>query len=120
MGDNFLETQAGNTKKRRAKAAAKRDTPKLLNRPDAVLDEFTIDCQDSVVLRPGDTVLCLLGKNGSPVDVVFENHLLGHVGIGGGEVLRREIEQSGAGRLQVVSHCKLTDTAKARLVKESN
>jgi hypothetical protein len=44
--------------------------------------------------------------------------LLGHVGVGGGEVLRREIEQPGIGRLQIVSHCTLTDTAKARLVKE--
>ena len=118
MGDNFLEGQAGNTKKRRAKSAVKRDTPRLISRPDEVVDEFTIDCQNSVVLNPGDTVHCLPGQNGSPVDVVVENRLLGHVGVGGGEVLRREIEQPGIGRLQIISHCTLTDTAKARLVKE--
>lgn len=118
MGDNFLEVQAGNTRKRRAKAAANRDMPKLISRPDSVSDEFTIDCRDAVLLKPGIQVLCLPGKNGLPVDVVYENSLLGHVGVGGGEVLRREIEQAGVGRLQIVNYCSLTDTAKARLVKE--
>lgn len=118
MGDNFLEDQAGKTKKRRAKAAVKRDTPKLLVRPDSVSVEFTIDCQNGAVLKPGDQVLCLLGRGEAPVDVVLENRLLGQIGMGGGDVLRKEIEQPGVGRLQIISHCTLTDTAKAKLVKE--
>ena len=118
MGDNFLEDQAGKTKKRRAKAVAKRNSPKLISRPDSIADEFTIDCQGGVVLKPGDRVLCLPGQNGSPVDVVFENRLLGHVGVGGGESLRKQIDQPGVAQLQIVSFCKLTDTAKAELVKE--
>lgn len=118
MGDNFLENQAGNTKKRRAKAVIERDTPTLLSRPDTISDEFTIDCHSNVSFKPGDIVVCLLGQNGSPVDVVIENHLLGHVDVGGGETLRQEIERSGVGRLQILSHCTLTDTAKAKLVKE--
>lgn len=118
MGDNFLESQAGMTKKRRAKAAVKRDAPKLLVRPDSVTNEFTIDCRDGIVLRPGEQVLCLPGRSGSPIDIVHENRLLGHVGVGGGDVLRQEIAQPGVGRLQIVSHCSLTDTAKATLVME--
>jgi hypothetical protein len=118
MGDNFLESQAGNTKKRRAKAAEKRDTPKLIARPDVVVDEFRIDCKNGVVLKPGEHVICLPGRNGAPVDVVHEHRLLGNVAVGGGEVLRQEIEQNGVGRLQIVSYCMLTDTAKARLLKE--
>ncbi len=118
MGDNFLEDQAGKTRKRRARAVTKRDAPKLLVRPDAVSDEFTIDCQNGAILKPGDWLMCVPGQNGAPVDVVQENRLLGHVAVGGGDVLRRQIEGAGVGKLQVVSHCVLTDTAKARLVQE--
>lgn len=118
MGDNFLEGQAGNTKKRRAKAAAKLAAPKLLARPDVMLDEFTIDCQNNVSAKPGDMVICVANQNGGPIDVVIENRLLGRIELGGGEVLRNAIEHLGVGRLEILSHCSLTDTAKARLVQE--
>lgn len=118
MGDNFLEKQAGMTKKRRAKAVAKRDVPRLINRPDSICDEFTIDFHGDGAVKAGDMLLCLPGQSGLPVDVIFENHLLGHVGVGGGEILLRAIEQFGVGRLEVISHCTLTETAKARLVQE--
>lgn len=118
MGDNFLEDQAGKTKKRRAKAASKRDTPKLIERPDVVIDEFTIDCLDGVSFKPGDLVLCFPGRTVSPVDVVVENQSRGAVNLGGGDVLRREIEGAGVGKLEITSVCDLTDTAKAKLVRE--
>lgn len=118
MGDNFLEDQAGKTKKRRAKSAAKRDTPKLIERPDVITEEFTIDCFDGASFKPGDVVLCFPGRNGSPVDVVVENQSKGSVNLGGGNVLRRVIEGAGVGKLQITSFCDLTDTAKAKLVQE--
>lgn len=118
MGDNFLEAQAGNTRKRRAKAEAKRDSPKLIERPDVVVDEFTIECLEGVSLRTGDVVMCFPGRNGSPVDVVVENQFKGAVNRGGGQVLRQSIEATGIGKLHILSTCDLTETAKARLIQE--
>ncbi|MCA9112021.1 MAG: hypothetical protein KDA52_18860 [Planctomycetaceae bacterium] len=119
MGDNILEDQAGKTRKRRAKAAAQRDTPKLIERRDVVFDEFTIDCHEGMSFKPGELALCFLGRNGSPVDVVVENQAKGVVAVGGGDdVLRRKIERVGVGKVRITSFCDLTDTAKAVLLRE--
>ncbi len=119
MGDNFLEDQAKNTRKRRAKAAAKRGTPKLFDRSDRVTEEFTIDCLDGTAVKTGDLVLCFPGQNGLPLDVVIENRLFGSVGeIGGGGVLRQRIEEFGVGKLRITSYCDLAGTARAELIQE--
>src|SRR5579863_5888979 len=109
MGDNFLEGQAKNTKKRRTKATSKMLMPKLISRPDEIVDEFTLDCLDGLTLAPGDVLRCFPGMNGAPVDVVREHRNIGSVNEnGGGGALRRQIEQQGVGRLHVRSFNEFT------------
>ena len=91
-------------------------TPTLLDRPDEIIDEFTIDCRDGAILKPGEELRCFPGTNGSPVDIARAHHNVGSVGEGGGEVLRRCIEQRGAGKLRILSFNALTGTAKAEII----
>ena len=118
MGYNFLEAQAKHSKKRRAKAISKMQTPKLFERPDEVTDEFTIDCNHGATLKPGEQLRCFPGTNGAPVDVARAHQHVGSISEGGGEVLRRWIEQRGVGMLHVLSVDALTGTAQAGLVEE--
>ena len=117
MGDNFLEEQAKNSKKRRAKAKSKIDEPKLFQRGDEITDEFTIDCCDGQQLVPGEILRCFPGDNGSQVEVARDHHNVGRVGEGGGDVVRNRIDQTGVGKLKVCSVNPLTGTAQAEIVK---
>jgi hypothetical protein len=119
MGDNVLEGQAKNTRKRRAKAAAGMQAPKLIERPDEVLDQFTIDCKEGQHLKVGEVLYCFPGTDGAPVDVVRQHENVGSVDeTGGGKELRKQIEGRGAGKLRICSLDELTGTSQAEFVRE--
>ena len=118
MGDNFLEEQAKNSKKRRAKAKSKMETPKLFERADEITDEFTIDCREGQQLSSGDVLRCFPGDNGNPVEVARDHQNVGCVGDGGGNVLRNYICKAGVGKLRVLNVNPLTGSAQAEFVKE--
>lgn len=118
MGDNFLEEQAKNSKRRRAKAKTEMGVPKLLTRPDEVADEFTIDCHSGQELKLGEELRCFPSVIDDTVDVARAHRQVGSVGEGGGSVLRQFIDQSGVGRLRIRSVNPLTGTAQAEIIKE--
>lgn len=118
MGDNYLEAQAKNTKKRRAKAAAAIKAPKLLIRPDQVLDNFTVDCRDGYELAAGDVLLCFPGA-GDGVDVVRGHERVGAVGpLGGAQSLSAKIDEAGVGRLRVISFDLIGGSAQVEPIRE--
>ena len=93
-------------------------TPTLLDRPDEITDEFTIECRDGTILQPGEELRCFPGPNGASVDVARAHHNIGLVGAEGGSgVLQRCIEHRGTGRLRVLSFNALTGTARAEIVR---
>jgi hypothetical protein len=117
MGDNFLEGQAGNTKKRRAKSTAEMQVPKLNFRPDEMISEFTVDCRDGISLSPGEILRCFPGASGVPVDVARDHQNIGFIGdSGGGESLRSAIELSGFCKVRVSSFDALSSTAQVQCV----
>jgi hypothetical protein len=119
MGDNFLEGQANSTKKRRAKATAAMQAPKLITRPDEIIDEYTIDCRNGQVLTVGEILRCFPSSNGAPVDVARDHNNIGTIGQrGGGQSLRMQIEPCGVGTLRVRSFNELTSTAQVERVRE--
>lgn len=118
MGDNFLESQAKNAKKRRARAASNMHVPKLIARPDEIVDVFTIDCCDGQILQAGEVLRCFPGANGAPVDVARAHEHVGSIGIGGGETLRRVLAETGTMNVCIRSYDPLTATATAELKKE--
>lgn len=118
MGDNVLEGQAKNTQKRRAKAVAGMQTPKLFQRSDEVRDQYTIDYKEGQQLKPGDVLRCFPGTNGSPIDVASMHENIGSVDeSGGGNQLRKQIEEAGVGNLRICSVNELTETALAEFVR---
>lgn len=119
MGDNVLEGQAKNTRKRRAKAVAGMQTPKLFQRSDEVRDQYTVDYKEGQQLKPGEVLLCFPGTNGAPIDVTRKHENIGSVEeSGGGNQLRKQIEDAGAGNLRISSVNELTETAQAEFVRD--
>lgn len=91
-------------------------TPKLFERPNEIMDEFTIDCRDGETLKPGEELRCFPGTNGVPVEVARAHQNVGSIREGGGAVLRGYIEQRGVGKLCVLSFNALTGTAQAEMI----
>ena len=119
MGDNFLEAQAKNTKKRRAKAVAEINTPKLIERPDEVRDRFTVECADGCELAAGETLRCFPGERADAVDVARGHQTVGQVNeLGGGRALASDVQAAGVGRLRVVSFDGLAGSAQVEQVRE--
>jgi hypothetical protein len=119
VGDNYLEAQAKNTRKRRAKAAAAIKAPRLLVRPDQVLDHFTVECRDGYELLAEDLLYCYPGAGSNVIDVVRGHERVGTVGqLGGSESLAAEIEGAGVGRLRVISFDKLGGSAQVQRITE--
>ena len=118
MGDNFEEGQAKNTQKRRAKARANLAKPKLLLRPDKIVDEFTVECQAGTTLHPGEELRCF-PTNENKVNVARQHQNVGVVGATGGcAALQEIIEHSGVGRLRVERFNELTETAQVVIVRQ--
>jgi len=116
MGENVLESQAKNTKKRRARRAADEQQGRLFERADRVSDEFTVDRTTSTATpKVGDVLHCYIGKGKAPVDVAFENQQIGVVNEGGGDVLREITQPVGCQAAVIQSICELTDTMKIQI-----
>jgi hypothetical protein len=121
MGDNFLEGQAKSTKKRRAKAAAVINAPKLIIRGDEVVDEFTVDCREGCELSPGEELLCFQNARGDTIDVARGHLNVGKVKqAGGAGSLATELQGEGVGRLRVRSFDHLAGSAQVERVREEN
>ena len=118
MGDNVLESQARNTKKRRSRRQAQLQQGELLQRGDHVIDVFTIDCSAGHGLKEGDVLHCYPGKADSPVDVIRENRQIGVVRGAGGIAIAEIAKQFGCCQVVAVSVCELTDTAKVQFKRE--
>lgn len=119
MGDNFLEGQAKNTKKRRARAVSQMETPKLFERPDEVVDEFTIDCRDGQTFAAGEILFCFPNSVGDSVDVARNHEHIGCVReSGGAKTLRIRIDGPGVGKLLVRSFNQLACTAQVEAVQD--
>lgn len=119
MGDNFLEAQVKNTKKRRARAAAIINSPKLIVRPDEVVDEFTVECRDGFELSPGEVLRCFPGESSSAVEVARGHLNVGEVTqSGGGRVLKSEIQAEGVGRLRICTFDQLAGSAQVECFRE--
>lgn len=119
MGENILESQAKNTKKRRTRIAADRQQKELFERGDQVCEEFTVDkSTGGPAVKIGDVLLCLTGKGNAPVDVIYENKKIGIVDDGGGDVLREITLSIGCQPVVVCGICELTDTMKIQLKKD--
>lgn len=116
MGDNFLEEQARNTKKRRAKGGAALRTEKLFKRADNVVDHFTVECDDGYELKPGDILFCFPSQNGRGVEVSLQHKAIGVVAEdGGATALTESITAEGVGQLRVVSFDALAGAAQVEL-----
>lgn len=112
MGDNFLEGQAKNTKKRRDKASKLINTPTLFQRPDELIDVYTLDCLDGVSLKPGEILRCFPGSNETPVEVAQYHQNVGKISeSGGGLSLQNKIKIHGVGKLIVRNFNELTSSA---------
>lgn len=121
MGDNFLEAQAQNTKKRRAKAAAVINAPKLIVRSDEVVDEFTVDCREGMELKPGEELRCFQTSCEDLLDVARGHLNVGKVTeAGGARSLVAEIQTKGVGRLRVRSFDRLAGSAQVERITEEN
>ena len=104
MGDNYLEAQAKNTKKRRAKGTVKINSPTLLSRADRIFDRYTVDCFDGYEIAKGDVLICFAGPSPGVIEVVQGHQRVGEVTLlGGGESLTAEIQSDGIGHLRVTS-----------------
>lgn len=118
MGDNFLEEQAKNTKKRRARGAATIGRETLFKRPDQVTDQFTVDCHEGNDLIKGDILWCFQNADGKGVDVIQKHKTIGLVvAEGGGAELAVEIGIEGVGQLRVVSFDSLSGAAQVERVQ---
>jgi hypothetical protein len=119
MGDNILESQATNTKKRRERQQAQLQQDELFARPDEISTEYTVDCSRFPEMKIGDTVHCYIGKDGVTVDVLKENRRVGTVGSDGGlDSLRSSLGQAAIGVFVVQTLCDITETAKIMAKKE--
>jgi hypothetical protein len=114
MGDNILESQAQNTKKRRQRQRAALKQPELIVRLEEISIEYTVEPVGGSALKPGDRIHCYVRDDGVSIDVVQDNHLVGVVPHdGGADVLRHSLGDVRLGVLIVRSICELTGTAKA-------
>lgn len=119
MGDNILESQAKNTKKRRSRKQTDLEQGRLFIRGNDASIEFTVDCDatDSSQ-KVGDVLHCFPGRGKAPVDVVHENRKIGVVDEGGGATLRKILAESGCKSLIVTNVCELTNTLKAQFKRD--
>lgn len=119
MGDNFLEGQAKNTKKRRARATSAMQAPKLIERSDEIIDEFTVECREGVVLQPGDILRCFPSSNDSLVDVALDHRNIGTVGEAGGvQSLHPQVKVAGMAKVRVNKFDSLAGTAQVVCVED--
>lgn len=119
MGDNYLEAQAKNTRKRRAIAAEEIESPKLFVRPDRVTERYTVDCVGGGGIDVGEELTCYPGGSDGVIDVVRGHLRVGEVGPhGGGLSLEEDINDEGVGRLRVVSIDPIGGSAEVETFKE--
>jgi hypothetical protein len=117
MGDNVLESQAQNTRKRRQRHRESQSQGQLFVRPEVVAVEYTVECTDGNSIASGDRVNCYVAPDGVQVDVVKETRRVGIVSrSGGAELLRRSLDTSGIASAVVRKACELSGTATIAIV----
>lgn len=116
MGQNILEGQAKNTEKRRMKAKATMQAPVLIDRPDLVIQEFTLVIRDDASVAVGEKFNCYCGSRNQPVDVAREYEHIGTIQqSGGGDALSSALSTTGMGVLLVRSLDAVAGTAQVEL-----
>jgi hypothetical protein len=117
MGENVLESQAQNTRKRRQRHKAGQLQGELFARPDVVAVEYTVECADEPGIADGDQVVCYVVPDATRVDVLKENRRVGVVNpAGGADLLRRSLAPVGIASAVVCKACKLSGTATIAIV----
>jgi hypothetical protein len=112
MGDNVLESQAQNTRKRRQRHRDRQLQGELVVRPEVIAVEYTVECNDGNAIAHGDQVDCYACADGERVDVVKENRRVGVITrSGGADLLQASVGVSGIGRAVVLKVCELSGTA---------
>jgi hypothetical protein len=119
MGDNLLEGQVNNSRKRRDRAMVEMQLPSLLARPDGVLRRvFTVKPVGGVALIEGEVLLAIHNGDDLQVDVIRDYSQIGVIEGEGAKVLGEALADIGAARLRIGRILGLSGFGEAEIVKE--
>lgn len=94
MGDNVLEGQVTNSRKRRDRAMAGMQLPSLLTRPETVRRFFTVKPVDGVTLQVGEALFAIRTDGDLSIDVTRDYRRVGTVAGEGAQVLGRALAET--------------------------
>jgi len=118
MGDNLLEGQVKNSRKRRDRAMTEMQLPSLLIRPELVRQVFTVKPVDGAVFEEGEVLLAVRTGGGAHIDVTRDYDRIGVVEGEGARVLTQSLMDIGVARLRIGEVLGLSGAGKAEIVKE--
>ena len=118
MGDNLLEGQVKNSRKRRDRAMAEMQSPSLLYRPELVRQIFTVKPVDGAFLEEGEVLLAVRTGGGASIDVTRDYDRIGVVEGEGARVLEKALIDTGVARLKISEVLSLSGAGRAEIVME--
>jgi hypothetical protein len=119
MGDNVLEGQVNNARKRRDRAMAEMQLPPLFSRPEIVRQVFTVKPAEGITLQAGETLLAVRIDGQLDIGITRDYSRIGTIGGDGAKVLGQALaDTSGVATLVVREVLGLSGLGKAEVVKE--
>ena len=119
MGDNFLEGQTKNARKRRDRAMAEVQHPTLLDRPEIVRTVYTVRPVDGEQLEGGETLLVVRTGVNQHLDVLRGYLKVGTIDGDAAKALGEALSQtSGAAKIRISRVSSLSGIGQAEIRKE--
>ncbi len=119
MGDNVLEGQVNNSRKRRDRTMAEMQVPPLFTRPEIVRQVFTLKPVEGATFQEGEVVLAVRTSGDGSIDVTRDYRRIGTVDGDGAKVLGQALaETTGVAKLVVREVLGISGLGKAEIVKE--
>lgn len=118
MGDNFLEGQVKNSRKRRDRAMVEMQLPSLFKRPENVRQVFPVRPADGVALQEGEELLAVRTGGDTRIDVARDYRQVGFVEGEAAKALAEALELTGAAKLRIGKVSPLSGFGQAEIVKD--
>ncbi|MEN6407179.1 MAG: hypothetical protein ABFC77_11990 [Thermoguttaceae bacterium] len=118
MGDNLLEGQVKNSRKRRDRAMTEMQLPSLLYRPELVRQVFTVKPVDGALFEEGEVLLAVRTGDGASIDVTRDYDRIGVIEGEAARVLGKALIDTGVARLRIGEVLSLSGAGKAEIVME--
>jgi hypothetical protein len=118
MGDNLLEGQVKNSRKRRDRAMTEMQLPSLLYRPELVRQVFTVKPVGDEEFREGEILLAVPTDDEPRIGVIREYNRIGIIDGEGAIVLGQALADTGVAKLKIEKVLTLSGQGQAVIFKD--